>query len=95
MDTRLMKTASKYKAISVTVPIEMERALQEVCRMEIRKKSEVVQEALRLYFHARGGKMKPLPLVMPTSAQDREHTDFSSFGPEWSSELDSVGQSRS
>ena len=85
-----MKAAAKYKAISVTVPIEMERALQEVCRKEIRKKSEVVQEALRLYFRARGGKMEPLSLVMPTSVQDREHTDLSAFAPEWSSSLDSV-----
>ena len=88
--TETMKAAAKYTAISVTVPIEMERALQEVCRKEIRKKSEVVQEALRLYFRARGGKMEPLSLVMASPAQDREHTDFSAFVPEWSSPLDSV-----
>jgi len=50
-----MNTAAKYKAVSVTVPSEMERTLQELCRKEIRKKSEVVTEALCLYFRARGG----------------------------------------
>jgi len=50
-----MDSPIKYKAISVTVPSEMERALQELCRREIRKKSEVVTEALRLYFVLAGG----------------------------------------
>lgn len=83
-----MKTAAKYKALSVTVPLEMEHALSEVCRKEIRKKSEVVQEALRLYFRARKGRVHPLSLVMPTSAAERTHTDFSAFAPEWGSPLD-------
>ena len=85
-----MKNAAKYKAISVTVPVEMEHALSEVCRKEIRKKSEVVQEALRLYFRARSGKVEPLSLVMPNSDDERKHTDFSAFAPEWSSSLDRV-----
>ena len=80
-----MKTAAKYKALSVTVPLEMEHALSEVCRKEIRKKSEVVQEALRLYFRARGGKGNPLSLVMPTADEERKQTDLSAFAPEWSS----------
>ena len=87
---KAVKTAAKYKAVFVTLPIEMEKALQEACRSEIRKKSEVVQEALRLYFRARGGKMEPRSLVVPTSVQDREHTELSAFAPEWSSSLDSV-----
>lgn len=85
-----MKTAARYKAISVTVPVEMEHALSEVCRKEIRKKSEVVQEALRLYFRARSGKIEPLSLVMPTTNEERAHTDFSAFAPEWASTLDNV-----
>jgi Arc/MetJ-type ribon-helix-helix transcriptional regulator len=63
----IMKTTAKYKAISVTVPAEMEYALSEVCRKEFRKKSEVVQEALRLYFRMRTGQIEPLALVMPSS----------------------------
>lgn len=85
-----MKTAAKYKALSVTVPVEMERALAAVCRKEIRKKSEVVQEALRLYFGARSGKVSRLSFVMPTADQDRKHTDLSAFASEWGSALDSV-----
>ena len=85
-----MKTATKYKAISVTVPAEMEHALTEVCRKEIRKKSEVVQEALRLYFRARSGKLEPLSLVMPSAKDERKHTDLAAFAPEWSSSLDSA-----
>ena len=85
-----MKTSAKYKAISVTVPVEMEHALSEVCRKEIRKKSEVVQEALRLYFRARSGKIQPLSLVMPSGDEERGNTDFSSFAAEWNSPLDSV-----
>ena len=83
-----MKTASKYKALSVTVPFEMEQALSEVCRKEIRKKSEVVQEALRLYFRARSGKVHPLSLVMPSSDEERKRTDLSAFASEWGSPLD-------
>jgi len=85
-----MKSAARYKAISVTVPIEMEHALSEVCRKEIRKKSEVVQEALRLYFRARSGKAEPLSLVMPRTEDERKHTDLSAFAPEWSSSLDAA-----
>ncbi len=84
-----MKVTAKYKAISVTVPIEMQHALSEVCRKEIRKKSEVVQEALRLYFRARSGGARP-PMGKPNPKDERKHTDFSSFAPEWSSSLDSA-----
>jgi len=85
-----MKSVAKYKAISVTVPVEMEHALSEVCRKEIRKKSEVVQEALRLYFRAHSGKTQALSLVMPSADDERKHTDLSTFAPEWSSSLDSA-----
>jgi hypothetical protein len=85
-----MKNTNKYKAISVTVPVEMEYALSEVCRKEIRKKSEVVQEALRMYFRARTSKIEPLSFVMPSSDDERKHTDLSVFAAEWSSSLDSV-----
>ena len=85
-----MKATSRYKALSVTVPAEMERALTALCKKEIRKKSEVVQEALRLYFGARGGKAQRLSFVMPSADQDRKHTDLSTFAPEWSSALDSA-----
>jgi len=47
----------------------MEKALTEVCRKEIRKKSEVVTEALRLYFGPRGGKPQLFSLVMPTGEE--------------------------
>lgn len=90
-----MKTAARYKALSVTVPAEMERALAAVCKQEIRKKSEVVQEALRLYFGARSGKAPRPSFVMPTTDQDRRHTDLSAFAPEWSSALDSAYDSLS
>jgi hypothetical protein len=86
----IMKTMAKYKAISVTVPAEMEYALSEVCRKEFRKKSEVVQEALRLYFRMRTGQIEPLALVMPSSDDERKHTNLSAFAAEWNSSLDSV-----
>lgn len=85
-----MKTTARYKAISVTVPAAMERALSDVCAREIRKKSEVVQEALRLYFHARSGRPGGDSLHMPSGRAGRKHTDLSAFFSEWSSELDSV-----
>jgi Arc/MetJ-type ribon-helix-helix transcriptional regulator len=85
-----METTARYKAISVTVPAEMERALSDLCRKEIRKKSEVVQEALRLYFGVRSGKRESIPLVMPGPEQERQHPDLSSFAPEWGSTHDSA-----
>jgi hypothetical protein len=88
--TKLMKISAKYKAISVTVPAEMEKALAEVCRKEIRKKSEVVTEALRLYFRARGGKPKVWSLVMPTGEEERAQIDYGAFADEWGSEHDAV-----
>jgi hypothetical protein len=68
----------------------MEKALQEVCRQEIRKKSEVVTEALRLYFRARGGKQRPWSLVMPASDDDHAAIDYGAFSEEWSGEHDKV-----
>src|SRR5437016_14495447 len=83
--TKPMKISAKYKAISVTVPAEMEEALAEVCRKEIRKKSEVVTEALRLYSRARGGKPHVWSLVMPTGEQERAQIDYGAFADEWGS----------
>jgi hypothetical protein len=72
------------------MPTEMEYALLEVCCMKIRKKSQAVQEALRLYFRTRSGKVEPLPLVMPNSDNERRHVEMSAFGTEWASSLDRV-----
>jgi Arc/MetJ-type ribon-helix-helix transcriptional regulator len=85
-----MNTTVKYKAISVTVPSEMERALQELCRKEIRKKSEVVTEALRLYFRARGGKAKSWSVVLPTGDEEQTMRDYGAFTEEWGGEHDKV-----
>jgi hypothetical protein len=88
--TKPMKASAKYKAICVTVPSEMEKALEEVCRKEIRKKSEVVTEALRMYFRARGGKAQLWSLVMPTVEEERAQADYGAFADEWSGEHDAV-----
>ncbi len=88
--TKPMKALAKYKAISVTVPSEMEKALEEVCRREIRKKSEVVTEALRMYFRARGGKAQLWSLVMPTVEEERAQADYGAFAEEWGGEHDAV-----
>lgn len=85
-----MTVATRYKAISVTVPAEMEQALSELCRKEIRKKSEVVQEALRMYFRARARLPERTGLQLPDGEQERRHTELSAFAPEWASPLDSV-----
>jgi Arc/MetJ-type ribon-helix-helix transcriptional regulator len=85
-----MNTTVKYKAISVTVPSEMERALQELCRNEFRKKSEVVTEALRLYFRARGGSAKSWSLVLPTGNDEHAMMDYGAFTDEWGGEHDKV-----
>jgi hypothetical protein len=85
-----MKALAKYKAISVTVPSEMGKALEEVCRREIRKKSEVVTEALRMYFRARRGKAQLWSLVMPTVEEERAQAGYGAFADEWGSEHDAV-----
>jgi Arc/MetJ-type ribon-helix-helix transcriptional regulator len=85
-----MNEVARYKAISVTVPSEMERALQELCRREIRKKSEVVTEALRLYFRARGGKSKSWSLVLPVGDEEHGMNDHGAFTDEWGGEHDKV-----
>jgi hypothetical protein len=85
-----MENPARYKALSVTVPAEMERALAEVCRREIRKKSEVVQEALRMYFRARSTPVEGPPLVVPDTDTEGRHTDLAAFAAEWNSPLDSA-----
>jgi predicted transcriptional regulator len=85
-----MRASARYKAISVTVPSEMEKALDEVCRKEIRKKSEVVTEALRLYFRVRRGKPQLWSLVVPTGEEERAQFDYGAFADEWGSAHDSV-----
>ena len=85
-----MNTTVKYKAISVTVPSEMERALRELCRKEIRKKSEVVTEALRLYIRARGGMAESWSLILPTGDEKHTMMDHGAFSEEWGGEHDKV-----
>jgi hypothetical protein len=85
-----VKTSARYKAISVTVPADMEKALADVCRKEIRKKSEVVTEALRLYFGARHGKRQSWTLVMPAGEEEGARIDYGAFADEWGSEHDAV-----
>jgi metal-responsive CopG/Arc/MetJ family transcriptional regulator len=85
-----MKATSRSKALSVTVSAEMERALTALCKKEMRKKSEVVQEALRLYFDARAGKAPGPSFVMPSADQHHKHNDLSAFAPEWGGALDSA-----
>jgi len=85
-----MENPARYKALSVTVPAEMERALSDVCRREIRKKSEVVQEALRMYFRARSTPVEGPKLVMPDAESEGRHTDLTAFATEWNSPLDTA-----
>jgi hypothetical protein len=60
-----------------------EKVLAEVCNKAIPKKSEVVQETLRLYFGARSGKVFRLPFVRPTTDRDRKHTELLAIALEW------------
>ena len=82
-----MKTQEKYKVISVTVPSPMERALSEHCRRELRKKSTVVQEALRLYFKVYG-KPSPASLIMPSDGEEQASTDYGALSEEWAGNND-------
>ena len=84
-----MKSSDRYKAFSVTVPPQIDRQLDELCERESRSRSEVVREALRLYFSARARGGQAVTLVMPAGVQDRASADFGAFD-EWASELDSV-----
>jgi hypothetical protein len=68
----------------------MERALQELCRREIRKKSEVVTEALRQGFRARGGQSKAWSLVLPVGDEEHGMNDYGDFAAEWGGENDKV-----
>ena len=76
--------------ISVTVPREMGRALDAVCKTEIRKKSEVVTEALRLYFRERRVGKRSWSLVMPTGDEKNAPIDYGAFNDEWGGEHDKV-----
>jgi Arc/MetJ-type ribon-helix-helix transcriptional regulator len=83
-----MKSDQRYKALSVTVPPQMERQLEQLCRLESRSRSEVIREALRLYFGARtatDGRLRAMAL--PVGAEDRRVADLGAF-TEWGSELD-------
>jgi Arc/MetJ-type ribon-helix-helix transcriptional regulator len=77
----------RYKAFSVTVPPQIERQLEQLCEREARSRSEVVREALRLYFSTRSAAGSPVTVVMPTGVHDREATDLGAF-VEWGSDLD-------
>jgi Arc/MetJ-type ribon-helix-helix transcriptional regulator len=78
-----------YRAFSVTVPPQIDRQLDELCERESRSRSEVVREALRLYFSTRARGAQGLTMVMPAGVQDRTSADFGAFD-EWASELDSA-----
>jgi Arc/MetJ-type ribon-helix-helix transcriptional regulator len=81
-----MKDTDRYKAFSVTVPLQMDRELNRLCKKEARSRSEVVREALRLYFSARNGKQR-FTVVMPAGDEERRQPEFGAFS-EWGSELD-------
>jgi hypothetical protein len=85
-----MPSVSRYTPISVTVPRDMSRALDEVCKKEIRKKSEVVTEALRLYFRSRGLGKPSWSLVMPSGDEKNAPVDYGAFNDEWGGENDKV-----
>jgi len=82
-----MKDAERYKAFSITVPPQIDRELNRLCKKEARSRSEVVREALRLYFTARGGARRPFTVVMPGGEEERRLAEFGAF-TEWDSELD-------
>ena len=82
-----MKNTERYKAFSVTVPPQIDRQLDELCTRESRSRSEVVREALRLYFSTRARGGQGLTVVMPAGIQDRGAADFGAF-EEWGSDLD-------
>lgn len=81
-----MKSTERYKAFSITIPPPLSRALDSLCRHEARSRSEVVRDALRLYFSARRG-TGAFPLTLPSEAEERAHAQFGAFS-EWASELD-------
>jgi len=70
-----MKSTDRYKAFSVTVPPQIDRQLDELCVRESRSRSEVVREALRLYFSTRARGGQALTMVMPAGIQDRAAAD--------------------
>jgi len=82
-----MKGNARYKAISITVPPQIEQQLEQLCRNESRSRSEVVREALRLYFGTRARGAQAVAMVLPSGAQDRRVADLGAF-TEWDSELD-------
>jgi len=81
-----MKNTARFKAFSITIPPPLHRELDSLCRHEARSRSEVVREALRLYFGARRGK-SVLPVAMPDEIEERTHAQFGAF-TEWASDLD-------
>jgi Arc/MetJ-type ribon-helix-helix transcriptional regulator len=82
-----MRGGERYKAFSVTVPAQIEQQLQQLCKVESRSRSEVVREALRLYFSARAAGGQAVTMVMPAGVHDRRVAELGAF-TEWDSELD-------
>ena len=63
-----MKGNARYKAISITVPPQIEQQLEQLCRNESRSRSEVVREALRRMGRADligNGKQHLVPTYQP------------------------------
>jgi len=52
-------------SVTFTLPAEMHRTMERVCKMEHRSTSELMREALRRYFAAVGA----LPTYTPTPAE--------------------------
>lgn len=52
-------------SVTFTLPAEMHRTMERVCKMEHRSTSELMREALRRYFAAVG----PLPTYTASSAE--------------------------
>jgi Arc/MetJ-type ribon-helix-helix transcriptional regulator len=82
-----MKSAERFKAFSITIPPPLHRQLDSLCRHEARSRSEVVREALRLYFGARRGRSVSFPVALPSDAEERRQAEFGAF-TEWASDLD-------
>jgi Arc/MetJ-type ribon-helix-helix transcriptional regulator len=81
-----MKGSERYKAFSITVPPQIDQQLEQLCQRESRSRSEVIREALRLYFSTRSGQATPA-FVMPAGPHERRVADLAAF-TEWDSELD-------
>ncbi len=77
-------TASRRRCFRGYVTARLDLTLQSY------PESEVVTEALRMYFRARGGKAQLWSLVMPTVEEGRVQADYGAFADEWGSEHDAV-----